>query len=74
MGLFGRYALGSVEEAKTRVLDGVDRGYFTKNECEETLTFGNRCGAATMGLLKSLQDIDRRGTRPPASKPRKPRS
>ena len=55
MSLFLRYALGSLEEAKSRVGDGVHRGYFTTAECREALELGNRCGAATMGLWKSLK-------------------
>jgi four helix bundle protein len=73
MGLFVRYALGSAEETKTRVIDGVHRGYFAASECEETLTYGKRCGAATMALLKSLQNMDS-GRKPPGSKPRRPGS
>jgi four helix bundle protein len=64
---FLRYSLASLEEAKVRLKDGVHRGYFTMEECRETLTIGNRCGAATMALWKSLQPFikkrpGRRGT------------
>jgi len=52
---FLRYGLASLEEAKVRLKDGVHRGYFTMEECREILTIGNRCGAATMALWKSLQ-------------------
>jgi len=52
---FLRYGLASLEEAKVRLKDGVHRGYFTMEECRDTLTIGNRCGAATMALWKSLQ-------------------
>jgi four helix bundle protein len=55
-----RYALASLEEAKTRLKDGIHRGYFTDDECRETLTIGNRCGAATMALWKSLQPFGRK--------------
>jgi four helix bundle protein len=57
---FLRYALGSLEEAKCRLRDGVDRGYFTAAECDPILEIGNRCGAATMGLWKSLQPFQRK--------------
>jgi len=52
---FLRYALGSLEEAKRWVVDGIDRGYFTKAECQELLTIGNRCAAATMAWWRSLE-------------------
>ena len=55
MSVFLRYALGSLEETKSRLQDGVHRGYFTVSECSEALELGNRCGAATMGLWKSLK-------------------
>jgi four helix bundle protein len=51
---FLRYALGSLEEAKGWLRDGIDRGHFTAAECEELLVIGNRCGAATMAWWKSL--------------------
>jgi four helix bundle protein len=60
MAQFLRYALASLEEAKTRLKDGIHRGYFTDDECRETLTIGNRCGAATMALWKSLQPFGRK--------------
>ena len=40
---FLRYSLASLEEAKVRLKDGVHRGYFTMEECRETLAIGNRC-------------------------------
>jgi len=54
---FLRYATGSLEEARVRLLDGVDRGYFTRGVCEPALTHAARCGAATTNLIKSLQRI-----------------
>ena len=59
MSVFLRYALGSLEETKSRLQDGVHRGYFTLSECSEALELGNRCGAATMGLWKSLKPFKR---------------
>jgi len=53
---FVRCALGSLEEAKTRVRDGVDRGYFSAADANAALTFGNRCGAATMALWKTRRN------------------
>lgn len=58
MSRFLKFALGSAEEVKRRVTDGVHRGYFTEADCEAALTLTRRCGAATMGLWKSLQNRD----------------
>lgn len=55
MAHFLRFALASLEEAKRRLRDGIDRGYFQESECAQILTAGNRCGAATMALIKALQ-------------------
>ena len=55
MSRFLKYALGSVEETKRRVADGAHRGYFTEEACEPALTLARRCGAATMGLWRSLE-------------------
>lgn len=54
---FLRYATGSLEEARVRVLDGVDRGYFGRAGCEPALSHAARCGAATTNLIKSLQRL-----------------
>ncbi|HEX5070926.1 MAG TPA: four helix bundle protein [Vicinamibacterales bacterium] len=70
---FLRFALGSLEEAKRWVVDGIDRGYFTREECEELLTIGNRCGAATMAWWRSLGPYVRGPReRPRRNKPRRP--
>ena len=52
---FFRYALASLEEAKCRLVDGIDRGYFTEAEVEPVLTLGRRCGAATRAFMRSLE-------------------
>ncbi|MSO49371.1 MAG: four helix bundle protein [Acidobacteria bacterium] len=52
---FLRYATGSLEEARVRLLDGVDRGYFTREACDGALVHAARCGAATTNLIKSLE-------------------
>ena len=52
---FLRYALGSLEEARVRLLDGVERGYFAANVCERAQRHAKRCSAATAGLIKSLE-------------------
>jgi four helix bundle protein len=54
MSRFLKYALGSIEETKRRVTDGAHRGYFSEEACEPALALARRCGAATMGLWKSL--------------------
>src|SRR5688572_9209019 len=54
MANFVRIALASNEEAKVRLRDGIHRRYFTEAECERAFELGNRCGAATMALLRSL--------------------
>jgi four helix bundle protein len=54
MSRFLKYALGSIEETKRRVSDGAHRGYFTEEACEPALALARRCGAATMGLWRSL--------------------
>jgi hypothetical protein len=48
-------AVADAEEAQRRLIDGVHRGYYTEAECEPVLVLGRRSGAATMGLLRSLQ-------------------
>jgi four helix bundle protein len=52
---FLRYATGSLEEARVRLLDGADRGYFTRDACAAALTHAARCGGATTRLIQSLQ-------------------
>jgi len=71
--LYLRYALGSLEEAKGWIRDGIERGYFTHAECQEVLGIGNRCAAATMGWWKSLEPFvkpkgGRRSRKPPRGK------
>ena len=58
-------ALGSLEETKRRLKDGIDRGYFTAAECADVLELGNRCGAATMALAKSLRAFAKQSRRRP---------
>jgi four helix bundle protein len=51
---FLRYAAGSLEEARVRLLDGVARGYFGQDACQQALEHAARCSAATTGLARSL--------------------
>jgi four helix bundle protein len=53
---FLRYATSSLEEARVRLLDGVDRGYFSRDLCAKALEHARRCGAATAGFIKSLDE------------------
>ena len=54
---FLRYAAGSLDEARVRLLDGVARGYFNRDSCDAALLHAARCGAATTNLIKSLHRI-----------------
>lgn len=54
---FLRYAAGSLDEARARLLDGVARGYFNRDTCDAALLHAARCGAATTNLIKSLRRI-----------------
>ena len=69
---FLRYSRASIDEAKGRVEDGVDRGYFPVEACQDALTLGSRAGAAAAGLQRSLRPFieerrkERRTTRPVA--------
>jgi four helix bundle protein len=65
MARFFRIALGSLEEAKRRLMDGVDSGYFTAKDCADTLELGNRCGAALTGLWKTLREFAKQPDRRP---------
>ena len=54
---FLRDANSSLEEARVRLLDGVDRGYFNRNACEKALVHAARCGGATTNFIKSLEEL-----------------
>ena len=56
---FLRYSRGSVFEAKDRLLDGFDRGHFTRSEYEETLALIQRVTAAITQLIRSLEPRSR---------------
>jgi four helix bundle protein len=57
MAQFVRIALASLEEARVWLRDGIDRGYFTDSECAAAFEKANRCGAATMALLRALLNL-----------------
>ena len=52
---FFRYAMGSLEEAQVRLLDGVNRGFFDRSVCKEALRHAVRSSSATAGLIRSLE-------------------
>ena len=52
---FLRYALGSLNEARTRLCDGVDRGYFTTARCADALGLAKRTKDATKALYRSVK-------------------
>jgi four helix bundle protein len=55
---------GSLGEAKVRLMDGVDRGYFTGPTCASALAIGNRAIACVTSLKVSLEPfITRKGPR-----------
>jgi four helix bundle protein len=50
---FIRYASASLAEARVRLRDGVDRGYFTVSECQHALGLGKRCADAMSAFQRS---------------------
>ena len=62
--LFLSYARGSVNEAITRLEDGVHRGYFDTAQPAEALDLGRRTATAIAALQRSLQPfLNRQDTR-----------
>ena len=57
---FLRYAAGSLDEARVRLLDGVHRGYFNRDTCNDALLHAARSGGAITNLIKSLRPPDDR--------------
>ena len=47
------YARATHAEAERRLKAGIDRGFFTQEQCEPALRLAIRCGQAILGLLKS---------------------
>jgi four helix bundle protein len=52
---FFLYALGSMREARVRLEDGLERGYFTADRCREAFTLCDRAIGATVRFHASLQ-------------------
>ena len=63
MRRFLRYALASLEEARVRLVDGVDRGYFTEPTCDKALSHAKRCSRATVRLIESIGGDEAEGTK-----------
>ena len=61
---FLRFSRASLEEAEHRLRDGVDRGYFTAEACGPAFDHARKCGAATIGLWKSLQPFMKKARGP----------
>jgi four helix bundle protein len=74
MAQFVRFALASLEEAKVRIRDGVHRGHFSDRDCQPALVLADRCGAATMALLKALLALRKPGDKPSQRRPKVLRS
>jgi four helix bundle protein len=51
---FLTFARGSLGEAQARLLDGVDRRYYTRAECEEAYQLGRRVRSLVEALSRSL--------------------
>jgi len=58
--LFLAYARGLAAESITRIEDGVDRGHFTAEACQEAIVLGRRTLGAIAGLQRSLAPFLRR--------------
>jgi four helix bundle protein len=52
---FVRYALGSLEEAQVKLLDGTDRRYYKVEDCEAALAWARRTAEVATKLLASLE-------------------
>ena len=53
--LYLRYSLGSLNESKTRLRDGIHRGYFRERDCQPAFTWAERCKRATTELWRSQE-------------------
>jgi four helix bundle protein len=53
--LYLRYSLGSLNESKTRLRDGIHRGYFRESACNQAFTWAQRCKRATTELWRSQE-------------------
>jgi four helix bundle protein len=54
---FARFLLiarASLAESEVRLIDGIDRGHFSRADCADVMTLTKRTGAAIMALRKSV--------------------
>jgi four helix bundle protein len=67
---FLRIARASLEEATSRIQDGIDRAYFTEAACKTTFELAGEAGRLIMGLVTSLRPFvsPRRTSGPPPPK------
>ena len=56
---FLNIALGSLEESKINLVDGIDRKYFTAAACAKAFHLAKRCDKATLNFHRSLQQFIR---------------
>jgi four helix bundle protein len=68
---FLRISRSSLEEATSRLQDGIDRGYFTTADCQQALAVADEAGRLTVGLIVSLRPFTSRGSRGATSQPRR---
>ena len=61
---YWRVANGSLMETSNHLLDGYDRGYFTKAEIEPLLILARRASAAVTRLLRYLRTVPPMGPSP----------
>ena len=54
---FLRYSLASLAEARTRLKDGVQRGYFAEADCRLAFTWARRCRPVLLNLLRSQRHL-----------------
>jgi four helix bundle protein len=64
------YALGSLREAERWIYDGIESGYFKKEDCRRAWWFGKRCFTATLRLKHSQQRYAEELKRADRSRPR----
>jgi four helix bundle protein len=61
---FLRISRASLEEATGWLQDGIDRGYFTKADCQKALELADEAARLTVGLIVSLRPfVSPRGSR-----------
>lgn len=69
-----RIANGSLMETSNHVMDGVDRGYFRRDDANRLLTLARRASAATTRLIRYLATARPPATNPGTQAPQKPKN